>query len=308
MNAALTKTMQTLDQLQAFAIDDRLTFRSGPGGLLHADIVAADGRASLSLQGAQLTHFQPAAQSAPLLWLSPRARHAAQRPIRGGVPVCWPWFGAHASDTSLPLHGYARVAPWELIDSACVDGRVQLTLRMRADEATRLVWPHETPLELYVEVGDAVSIELTTINAAEVPVKLGEALHAYFTVGDVEQVEVLGLAGARYLDKTLGFAEARQNGALRIAGETDRVYLDTEARCSIVDPLLGRRIVIDKSGSSSTVVWSPGEQRGAEMADIGSAHWRGMLCVESANAAANALTLQPGELHTLAVRYAAESL
>jgi D-hexose-6-phosphate mutarotase len=300
--------MQTLDQLQAFAIDDRLTFRSGPGGLLHADIVAADGRASLSLQGAQLTHFQPAAQSAPLLWLSPRARHAAQRPIRGGVPVCWPWFGAHASDTSLPLHGYARVAPWELIDSACVDGRVQLTLRMRADEATRLVWPHETPLELYVEVGDAVSIELTTINAAEVPVKLGEALHAYFTVGDVEQVEVLGLAGARYLDKTLGFAEARQNGALRIAGETDRVYLDTEARCSIVDPLLGRRIVIDKSGSSSTVVWSPGEQRGAEMADIGSAHWRGMLCVESANAAANALTLQPGELHTLAVRYAAESL
>ena len=300
--------MQTLDQLQAFAIDQRLTFRSGPGGLLHADVDAAGGRASLCLQGAQLTHFQPAAQAAPLLWLSPRARYAAQRPIRGGVPVCWPWFGAHASDASLPLHGYARVAPWELIDSACVDGVVQLTLRMRADDATRLVWPHDTPLELYVEVGDALSLELTTINADEVPVKLGEALHAYFTIGDVEQVEVLGLADTRYLDKTQGFAEARQSGPLRIAGETDRVYLDTEARCSIVDPLLQRRVVIDKSGSSSTVVWNPGEQRAADMADIGSAHWRGMLCVESANALANALTLQPGELHTLAVRYSAEAL
>ena len=300
--------MQTLDQLQTFAIDGRLAFRSGPGGLLHADVDAVGGRASLCLQGAQLTHFQPAAQAAPLLWLSPRARYAAQRPIRGGVPVCWPWFGAHASDASLPLHVYARVAPWELIDSACVDGGVQLTLRMRADDATRLVWPYDTPLELYVEIGDALSIELTTINAAEVPVTLGEALHAYFTVGDVEQVEVLGLADTRYLDKTQDFAEARQSGPLRIAGETDRVYLDTEARCQIVDPLLQRRIVIDKSGSSSTVVWNPGERRAADMADIGSAHWRGMLCVESANAMANALTLQPGELHTLAVRYSAEAL
>ncbi len=300
--------MQTLDALQSFAIDGHLTFRSGPGGLLHADVETVGGRASLCLQGAQLTHFQPTAQAAPLLWLSPQARYAAAKPIRGGVPVCWPWFGAHARDAALPLHGFARVAPWELIDSALADDRVQLTLRLRADEATQLIWPYDTPLELYVEVGETLALELTTINAGDAPIQLGEALHAYFTVGDVEQVEVLGLDDTRYLDKTLDFAEARQNVPLRIAGETDRVYLDTTASCTVVDPVLQRRIVIDKSGSRSTVVWNPGARRAAEMGDLGDVQWRQMLCVESANAAANALTLQPGELHTLAVRYAAQAL
>ncbi len=300
--------MQSLDSLQAFAIDGHVAFRTGPGGLPWIDLDGADGSASLCLQGAHLTRFQPRAQAHPLLWLSPQARHARGRSIRGGVPVCWPWFGAHPADGALPAHGFARTVPWEVVDSGVADGVAQLTLRLCADDATRLMWPHDTPLELYIEVGDALVLELTTLNAGDAAVRIGEALHAYFTVGDIAEVEVLGLEGCRYLDKTQGFAAAQQQGPVRFTAETDRIYVDTETSCTIVDPQLLRRIVIDKSGSRSTVVWNPWQQRAQAMGDLGDDGWRRMLCVESANAADNTVELQPGDLHTLRVRYAAQAL
>ncbi len=300
--------MQTLDTLQAFAIDGHVAFRIGPGGLPWIDLDGADGSASLCLQGAHLTRFQPRAQAHPLLWLSPQARHARGRSIRGGVPVCWPWFGAHATDAALPAHGFARTVDWDVVDSGVADGVAQLTLRLRADDATRLVWPYDTPVELYVEVGDALVLELTTLNAGDTAVRIGEALHAYFAVGDVAEVEVQGLDGCRYLDKTQGFAAARQQGPLRFTAETDRVYLDTESSCRIVDPRLHRSILVEKGGSRSTVVWNPWQRRAQDMGDMGEDGWRRMLCVESANAADNTIELPSGELHTLRVRYAAEPL
>lgn len=300
--------MQDLDALQAFAIPGRVTMRLDPGGLPMIDVEAEGASASVCLQGAHLTRFAPRTQAWPLIWISEAARFARGRSIRGGVPVCWPWFGPHPDDSVLPAHGYARTVAWDLVDSAVEAGRVQLTLRMARDEALLLAWPHETPVELFIDVGDTLCMELTTHNADNHPVQLGEALHTYFQVGDVRQAVLKGLDGCAYLDKTLDFAADVQQGDLRFAGETDRIYLDTTSRCEIIDPVLCRRIRIDKAGSHSTVVWTPWEERAAAMGDFTADGWRGMLCVESANVGTNIVTVEPGALHVLSVEYAVEPL
>ncbi len=300
--------MQDLDALQPFAIPGQLAFRIGPGGLPYADIANPGGAASICLQGAHLTTFRPRTQRAPVVWLSEAARFAPGRSIRGGVPVCWPWFGAHASDRTYPAHGFARTVPWELVDSGSADGATTITLRLVFSDATRVLWPHDTPLELHISVADVLDLELTTLNAGEAPVPLGEALHSYLHVADIAEVELRGLDGCAYLDKTEAFVRRQQSGPLRFAAETDRVYVNTLAECVIDDVRLGRRIHIAKQGSASTVVWTPWSQKAAAMGDCTAEGWRSMLCVESANVADNALTLQPGEAHVLAVRYSAEAL
>jgi D-hexose-6-phosphate mutarotase len=300
--------MQDLFNLQAFAIPGQLSFRVGPGGLLFADIDNSDGSASVALQGAHLTSFRPKLQTEPVVWLSEKARFATGKSIRGGVPLCWPWFGPHRSEANFPAHGFARTVPWEVVDSASADGATTITLRLVVSEATQAQWPLDTPVELHISVADALEMELTTLNASPVPVPLGEALHTYFHVGDIAEVELHGLDGCVYLDKTDAFARKLQAGPLRFAAETDRVYVNTQAGCVIDDARLRRRIRIDKQGSAATVVWTPWADKAAAMGDYTADGWRQMLCVESANAADNALTLQPGEAHTLAVRYSAEAL
>ena len=300
--------MQDLDALQPHSIPGQLTFRAGPGGLLFADIDNAGGTASIALQGAHLTTFRPKGQAEPVVWLSEAARFARARSIRGGVPVCWPWFGAHVTQAGFPAHGFARTVPWTVVDSGAGQGATHVTLRLEPSDATRAQWPHDTPVTLRIGVSDALDMALTTFNAGAVPLQLGEALHTYFHVGDIADVELHGLEGCEYLDKVEQFARKRQSGPLRFAAETDRVYVNTRDECVIEDARLRRRIRIHKQGSASTVVWTPWADKAAAMGDYTAEGWRQMLCVESANAADNVLTLQPGETHTLAVRYGAEAL
>ncbi len=300
--------MQDLDALKPFSIPGQLAFRTGPGGLPYADIANAGGTASICLQGAHLTNFQPRAQRAPVVWLSQAARFAPGKSIRGGVPVCWPWFGAHPTEPGFPAHGFARTVPWAVVDSGAAQGVTQLALRLEPSAATRAQWPHATPVELRISVSDTLGMALITRNEAGVALPLSEALHTYFHVGDIGEVTLQGLDGCAYLDKVENFARKRQSGPLRFAGETDRVYVNTAADCLIDDAHLGRRLRVRKQGSDSTVVWTPWADKAAAMGDYTAGGWRQMLCVESANAADNALVLQPGESHTLEVSYGAEVL
>ncbi|MGA8009626.1 MAG: D-hexose-6-phosphate mutarotase, partial [Thiomonas sp.] len=187
-------------------------------------------------------------------------------------------------------------------------GATHIALQLEASDATRAQWPHDTPVTLRISVSDTLDMALTTHNATTEALLLSEALHTYFQVGDIAEVELLGLDGCAYLDKTEAFVRKQQQGAVRFAGETDRVYVHTRSECVIHDPRLQRRIRIAKQGSASTVVWTPWEQKAAAMGDYTAQGWRNMLCVESANAADNTLTLPPGETHTLSVRYCAEPL
>ena len=300
--------MHNLDTLNRFAIPGQLTFRAHPTGLIFAEIDNASGLASLCLQGAHITTFRPKNQPEPVVWVSEAARYLPGKSIRRGVPVCWPWFGAHPRESQFPAHGFARTVPWAVIDSGASNGVTHVTLQLQHSEATRAQWPHDTPVILRVQVSDALEMALTTHNASGQTLALSEALHTYFQVGDIAEVELHGLDGCAYLDKTEDFARKRQVGALRFGGETDRVYVDTTAECVIVDARLQRRLRIAKEGSASTVVWTPWEQKAAAMGDYTAQGWRNMLCVESANAVDNALSLAPGATQALRVRYSAEAL
>ncbi len=301
--------MTAAQQLNAqFGIDGQLAFRDDASGLAIAEIGNPQASASLCLQGAHLMTWQPRNQSVPVVWLSRDAKLAAGKSIRGGVPVCWPWFGAHASEPGFPAHGYARTAPWQIVESGIEpNGATRLTLRLADSE--RAQWPYSCTLELAVIVGETLRMELSTENTGKTDFVIGEALHAYFRIGDIGAVRVTGLAGCDYWDKAGGSTLEKQDGIIRFAGETDRVYINTAAECAIEDDRLKRRVRITKSGSLSTVVWTPWTAKADRMGDLGQPDgWREMLCVESANAIDNAVHIAAGTRHTLIVEYRAEPL
>lgn len=290
-----------------FAIEGQLHFEPGPGGLCTARINNRLASAAITLQGAHILHYQPLGQ-APLLWLSPWARYAPGQPIRGGIPICWPWFGAHPVDTAHPAHGLARVAAWQVKASAALpDGGTRLIFALEFPDDGCAAWPYPSHVEYRVTVGASLTLELMTENTGSGAFRYSEALHTYFAVSDLDNIRITGLNGAHYLDKTAapgsGIAGAVQHGPILIDGEVDRLYLDTEAVCLLEDSGLHRRIEIAKQGGGSTVVWSPGDVKAASMGDLGQENYRSMVCVESANAAVNAITLQPGRRHSLHVQY-----
>ncbi|MBI5439336.1 MAG: D-hexose-6-phosphate mutarotase [Nitrosomonadales bacterium] len=317
--------MTTAQQLNTqFGIDGQLGFREDASGLVIAEISNQQATASLCLQGAHLMAWQPRSQPVPVVWLSRDAKLAAGKPIRGGVPVCWPWFGAHASEpgfasfrpaakcllTPLPAHGFARTAPWRVVESGTEpNGATRLTLRLEGNEKTRAQWPHDSRLELAVIAGETLRMELSTENTGKSDFVISEALHTYFKISDIGAVRVTGLAGCDYWDKVGGSALNRQNGAISFASETDRVYINSAAECAIEDGRLKRRIRVAKSGSLSTVVWTPWTAKAEKMGDLGQPDgWREMLCVESANAIDNTVRVAAGTRHKLMVEYFAGSL
>lgn len=300
--------MTTADILtQRYSPGRQLTFREA-GGLIVAEIDTPQATASVCLQGAHLMAWRPLMQAEPVIWLSKQAKLVPGKSIRGGVPVCWPWFGPHATEAKLPAHGFARTVPWELAAARVYgDGSVELALVLAENEQTRALWPHRTRAELLLTVGATLKVTLTTFNEDDHEVIIGEALHAYFHIGDIGAVRVRGLEGSVYIDKVAGGARKQQQGAISFAGETDRIYMDTATECVIEDDRLRRCIRIAKSGSRSTVVWTPWTEKADKMGDFGPGGWRGMVCVESANAAQNAVTVRPGGNHALAVEYRVEN-
>ena len=293
-----------------FGIKGKLSFREDVSGLVVAEINNEQGRASLCLQGAHLMNWQPKSQSVPVVWLSRDTKPAVGKSIRGGAPVCWPWFGAHASESGYSGHGFARTVPWRVIESGTEPcGATRLTLRLVNNEKTRVQWPYDCNADLTVIVGETLRMELTTENTGTVDFEIGEALHTYFQISDIGQVNVTGLEGCDYWDKVGGSNLRTQDGAIGFSGEVDRVYINSGATCVIRDEKLGRSIQISKSGSQSTVVWTPWVEKANKMGDMGQPDgWREMVCVESANAIDNVVTVAAGARHTLIVEYRAVSL
>jgi D-hexose-6-phosphate mutarotase len=303
--------MTTAQQLDTqFGIKGHLNFIEDSSGLTVAEIGNAQATASLCLQGAHLMTWQPKSQKIPVVWLSRDAKLAAGKSIRGGAPVCWPWFGAHATESSFPGHGFARTVPWRVIESGTEpDGATRLVLRLVESEKTRAQWPHDCTLDLTVIVGETLRMELTTGNTGTDDFVIGEALHTYFRIGDIGEVRVKGLENCDYWDKVGGSELKKQSGDIHFSGETDRVYINTAAECVIEDDKLKRRIHVAKSGSRSTVVWTPWTEKADKMGDMGQPDgWREMVCVESVNAMENVVKVAAGTRHTMLVEYRAESV
>ena len=286
--------------LRRWEIPNLAIFDDTPGALVRLRISTALCEAEVYLNGAHITHFKRTGCE-PLLFLSAASHFAPGKPIRGGVPVIFPWFGASTGRPDSPAHGFARTLPWE-VESLTADklGAIALTLRLDASDATRAHWPHEFVLRHRITFGVQLDMQLEVENLSAVPIQFEEALHTYLAVSDVREVSVTGLEDTAYLDK-VDAMQRKQQGAepIRIVGETDRVYLNTRTACVLDDPGLSRRIVVEKSGSDTTVVWNPWIAKAKAMADFGDDEWPAMMCIETANAGDSAITLAPGAAHTM---------
>jgi glucose-6-phosphate 1-epimerase len=279
---------------------DGARLEKGPGGLDRLALHAVEGEALVYLQGAHVAHFQPQGEK-PVLWMSAESRFEAGKPLRGGVPICFPWFGPKAGSPDAPLHGFARILPWTIGSIAReADGRLRAVLDLSAEAATRGGFPRELSLSLGVTVGRSLRMELTVRNVDSAAVTFEAALHSYFAVSDVRQVRIRGLEGVSYVDKTAAMArKPGEAGPISIAAETDRVYAGTSGTVTIEDPGWRRRIVVSKSGSRTTVIWNPWVAKAKAMPDFGDEEWTGLLCVETANALDDAVTLGPDASHAM---------
>ena len=290
-----------IQQLQArHGIPNVVRFDEGRGDLIRATITTPLASAEVYLHGAHVTHYQPAGQK-PVLWLSDKSMYEAGKPIRGGVPICFPWFGPRAGDAASPAHGFARISEWE-VESVLRDaaGIVEITLSLRANEQTRGIWAHAFTARYRVRVGSTLELSLSIANDDAVAFIFEEAMHTYLVVGDVRNATISGLEGATYIDKTDGLKRKPQGSdPVTISAETDRVYVNTEATCVLDDPILGRRIEIAKRNSDTTVVWNPWIAKSKAMADFGDDEWPGVLCIETCNTGEQQITLQPGQTHEM---------
>jgi D-hexose-6-phosphate mutarotase len=290
-------TTLDLDSLKQHEISGAITISAGQGGLPRLAITTPAGTGEIYLHGAHVTGFQKTGEP-PLLWMSAASQFAADKPIRGGVPVCFPWFGARPD---APAHGYARLTEWHLAaTSASADGRVSVRLRLPEKAGGPAAIPGK--VEYLVTMGDTLTMELHVTNTAEKPLAFEECLHSYFTVGDIATVAVRGLKGLTYSDRAGGNAlKVESAKAIHFHAETDRLYLDAPQTVIIEDGKLKRVIRVEKAGSDSTVVWNPWVAKSKAMPDFGDEEYHQMVCVESGNIGQNQVTLAPGAASTLKV-------
>lgn len=283
---------------QRFGIPGQAVFREGLGGFPVLTVTNSHGTLELTPYGGHVLSYIPVGQ-APVLFVSRNATYAAGKPIRGGIPVCWPWFGSHADDPAMPAHGFARLLFWN-VDAVnpSADG-TEVRLSLRDDERTRKYWPHAFDLTLRVALGSQLVVELTTRNVGAEPYVLTQALHTYFAVEDIGRVAVAGLESVPYLDSLTESNVAPEGEPIVVRAEVDRVYGDTTADCLIRDAGLKREIRVEKRGSHSTVVWNPWIEKSQRMLDFGDDEFHEMLCIEATNIEDDSVTLQPGSAHTL---------
>lgn len=291
---ALTLDAAALDE--RFRIADRLHFAVLHGGIVA--ILSHDGaRAVVALQGGQvLTYSTP--DCGEVLWLSPQAKLGTGKAVRGGIPICWPWFGPHPEGGGRPAHGFVRTQFWRVVCATAAGAATRLTLACEEGVDGHPHWPHSARLHLEIALGRTLSLSLTTQNTGPSAFELTQALHSYFRIADITSVEVRGLETVRFIDQLDPAGLKSEPGPVRISGEVDRIYQSLTTPVTIRDDP-ARLIEIASRGSASAVLWNPWIEKSARLGDMGCDGYRHMLCFETANAGADAVTLAPGESHTL---------
>jgi glucose-6-phosphate 1-epimerase len=283
--------------IERVEIDQLVCWRlRGPGGEL-----------LLAEQGAQILSYQEWEQP-PLIWLSEQAQYHRGQGLRGGVPVCWPWFGdlkrnpqvvqaMHDGSAPPAAHGLVRNLDWQLEDLEDAGDEVHMSFSVETDGLPG--WPHKARLSLEIRLGQRLQLSLTTENLGKQPLALSQALHTYLAVSDIRQVSVDGLQGCRYIETLEDWQERSQRGALTFAGETDRIYLQTPPQLTLRDPLWQRQIHLRAQGSHSAVLWNPWIDKAQRLTQFAPNAWQDMLCIETANVLQDAVQLAPGAQHRL---------
>ncbi len=271
---------------------------AGNGGLPKVSITSPEAVGEMYLHGAHVTSWKPAGKE-EVIFLSSHSKFEAGKAIRGGVPICFPWFGGKGDDPKAPAHGFVRAKSWQLESIAQAGGAVTVSMFTESNDETKKWWAAEFRLVHRATFGSDLSLELEVTNTGKTPLRFEEALHTYHRVGNIEDTRVRGLDGVFYLDKTDSNRKKVQHGEIAIVAETDSVYLNTGDAIEIEDPVLHRRTRITKQDSRTTVVWNPWVEKARSFSDFGADEWRRMICIEASNVSDFAVDLAPGQQHRM---------
>lgn len=291
---------------RAHGIEDNVIFENRYGGPV-AVLGHGASRAVVAVQGAQVLSYC-AAGFGDLLWLSPQAKLGTGRAVRGGIPICWPWFGPHPEGGNRPAHGFVRARPWRVARTEAGPDGTRIRLQLGPAGMATADWPIAASVQIDICLAAALTLELTTRNLSDEALSVTQALHTYFAVSDIATVQIAGLESVPFIDQLDPGLLKREETPIKFSAELDRIYQGQTGRVMLEDPGAGRRISIGKSGSASSVVWNPWIEKSARLGDMGDDGYRRMVCIETANAGADIVTIEPGGTHTLRADYAAERL
>jgi glucose-6-phosphate 1-epimerase len=281
-----------------FEIPASASVVEGNGGLQKVCITSAEAVGEMYLHGAHLTSWKPAGKE-EVLFLSSQSRWEHGHAIRGGIPICFPWFGGKGDDPKAPAHGFVRTKEWQLESIAQVGDGVTVSMFTESDEDTKRWWPAEFRLVYRVTFASELRLELVVTNTGKTPLRFEEALHAYHRVGNILTTRVGGLYTVQYIDKTDSNRKKIQQGEIAIVSETDRVYLNTSDAIELEDPVLRRRTRVAKENSRTTVVWNPWVQKAHSLSDFADDEWMQMICIETSNVSDFEVDLAPGRQHKM---------
>jgi len=279
----------------------------GNGGLPKVRVTTTRASGEIYLLGAQVTSWKPAGAQ-EVLFVSAQSKWQDGTAIRGGVPICFPWFGAKSGDPKAPAHGFLRTKPWQLHSITQSGEAVTVSLLTESSADTKKWWPADFRAIYTVTFDSELSLDLDVTNTGSQPLTFEEALHAYFQVGAIEKARIKGLDGVHYLDKTDANREKTQQGEIAIVSETDRIYLNTTAPIQLIDPARNRRAQVTKQNSRTTVIWNPWIEKAHSLSDFGDDEWQQMLCIETSNVASYAVTIAPGQQHKMKATITLENL
>jgi len=290
--------MNIVELNEKYSIPGVIELSNGAGGLPVISISNQYATAMIALHGAHVLSYHPKGEK-DLLWLSEKSAFEEGKPIRGGIPVCFPWFGP-AADTLLPQHGFARLTNWEVGEIVVLEnGASKIKLQLHHTPATISMWPFEFSAAMTIIVGKKLEVSLAVINTGDKAFTYSDALHTYFNISDLSKISIDGLRMSNYYDG-FGTEEKQQEETLLvIAKEENRRYVNHTANCFIYDTGYNRKIRVAKTGSKVTVVWNPGAETAKKIADMGDDEYKTFICVEAANTYDDLITLEPGQQFTM---------
>ncbi|NJN72133.1 MAG: D-hexose-6-phosphate mutarotase [Limnothrix sp. RL_2_0] len=294
---------------QDYGIAGSLKFVERESGFPLIEITNSQGSGLISIYAGHVLSYRPAGATEDVIFLSSDVVFKEGKAIRGGVPICWPWFGPDPEGLGRTNHGFVRDRLWSVISTeTTTSGATRVILGLKDTAETRQIWDYSFELAIAITVGSSLTLELITRNTGDKTFTITQALHTYFQIGDISQTKVLGLDNCDYIDKVDGGKQKNQLGEVAIASEVDRVYLAVPNTLTIEDPALSRRINIHSKNSKTAIIWNPWIEKAANMGDLGDTDYKTMICVETANAADDAVKISPQSEYNLTAIYTLENL
>lgn len=294
---------------EQFALPKRLIFNEINEDFPLIEVINDHAEATISVYGGQVLSYRPAEQSHDVLFMAGKAQYIKGKAIRGGIPICWPWFGKRQDRPDFPGHGIARINRWRVEEARQLDaGNTQIRLSLNQPLPQHLNWwPNSFELQLIITIGKTLTLELRTHNTGQQPFAITQAFHVYFRVGEIHHCRLTGLESIDYQDNLDGERQKHRNAAITVSKPIEQVYRLNNGTVNIIDEILKRKIAIDSFEATDMVIWNPWTTGSAAMPDLNATDYQRFICVEPGHVGAGGFVLQPGSEGSLRTVIALEN-